>query len=111
MKTISVFLYWLATRLWTLTKWVDNHDIPPYQTGDFFSNLGRKLYPNGYCRNCGILVDPRVKPFYYDTGWAFNGRDDKTLERPFCSNCNVGATPKQLEIYQAWRKKHPLKRK
>jgi hypothetical protein len=110
MKTISIFLYWIATRFWILTQWFDSHDFPPHKIGYFFSKLGRKLYPDGYCRNCGILVDPRIKEFYYDTGWVFNGLSDKNFERPYCSSCNVGPTPKQLEIYQEWRKKHPIRR-
>lgn len=109
MKTISIFLYWIATRFWLLHHWFDTHDFPPAQIGTFFSKLGRKLYQDGYCQNCGILVDPYIKEFYYDTGWAFNGGTDKKLEHPFCSNCCRSPTAKQLKIYQTWRSKHPLK--
>lgn len=109
MRIISVILYWIATRFWILTNWFDRNEFPPREIGYFFSKLGRKIYPDGYCQHCGILVDPRVKEFYYDTGWVFNGMTDSKLEHPRCSNCEKSPTEKQLKIYQEWRKKHPLK--
>lgn len=109
MRIISIFLYWIATRFWTLTSWFDTHEFPSWSVGYFFSKLGKRIYPDGYCRGCGIWVDPRIKDFYYNMGWVFNSGTDPEFKRPFCSSCNKSPTEKQLEIYQKWREKHPIK--
>lgn len=109
MKYLVIILEWFATRFFLLYWWFETHDMPFQKIGRFISKIGRRLYPVGYCSNCGIMIMPGAN-FYYDMGWAFNGGTDKNYEHPFCSSCCHSPTPEQLELYRKWRIKHPIKK-